>query len=58
MSGQAEQGAGHGATLSLPLMAAGAGMGVALLGTGLYLWSVHGAAIFTDMVSAALAWCM
>lgn len=42
----------------LPLMAVGAGMGTALLGTGLYLWSVHGASIFTDMVSAALAWCM
>ena len=45
-------------TVSLPLIAAGAGALVALLGTGLYLWAVHGAAIFTDLVSAAIAWCM
>ena len=41
----------------LPLIAVASGLGVALLGTGLYLWSLHGAAIFTDLVSAAIAWC-
>lgn len=42
---------------TLSLMAVVAGAVVALLAIGLYLWSVHGAAIFTDLVSAAIAWC-
>lgn len=42
---------------ALPIIAIAAGIGVALLATGLYLWSIHGAAIFTDLVSAAIAWC-
>lgn len=42
---------------SLPLIAVVAGAFVALLGTGIYLWSIHGAAIFTDLVSAAISWC-
>lgn len=54
MTGHAEE----TPALSLPLIAVGAGIGVALLATGLYLWAIHGAAIFTDLVSAAIAWCM
>ena len=40
-----------------PLIAVASGAVVALLAMGLYLWSLHGAAIFTDLVSAAIAWC-
>ena len=28
-----------------------------LVGAGLLLWSRHGAAVFSDTVMAALAWC-
>jgi hypothetical protein len=42
---------------SMPLIAVASGMVLALLVMGLYLWSLHGAAIFTDLVSAAIAWC-
>ena len=43
--------------LSLPVLASLAGAGVALLGFGLFLWATRGAAIFTDLVSSAIAWC-
>jgi hypothetical protein len=33
------------------------GLGVVLLGGGLALWWLHGEAVFTALVSAALAWC-
>ena len=42
---------------TLALIAVAAGVFVALLATGIYLWTIHGAAIFTDLVSAAIAWC-
>ena len=32
------------------------GLGVVLLGGGLALWWLHGEAVFTALVSAALAW--
>jgi len=53
MTDQAEATTG----LSLPVLASLAGAGVGLLGFGLFLWATRGAAIFTDLVSAAIAWC-
>ncbi len=32
-------------------------LGIVLLGGGLALWWINGEAVFTAMVSAALAWC-
>ena len=33
------------------------GLGVVMLGGGLALWWLHGEAVFTALVSSALAWC-
>jgi hypothetical protein len=33
------------------------GTTLCLVGAGLLLWSRHGAAVFSDTVLAALAWC-
>jgi hypothetical protein len=30
---------------------------LSLVGAGLFLWERHGAAVFSDTVLAALAWC-
>lgn len=38
-------------------MALWAGAGLCLLATGLVLWDARGAAVFTDVLSAAIAWC-
>jgi hypothetical protein len=38
------------------LIVAGAAA-LCLVGAGLLLWSRHGAAVFSDTVLAALAWC-
>jgi hypothetical protein len=40
---------------ALALWAAAA---VALIASGMVLWTARAEAVFTDMVSAALAWCM
>jgi hypothetical protein len=34
-----------------------AGAGLALVAAGLLLWADRGARVFTDMLSAAFAWC-
>ena len=34
-----------------------AGAGLALVAAGLLLWADRGARVFTDMLSAAIAWC-
>jgi hypothetical protein len=33
------------------------GAGLALVAAGLLLWADRGARVFTDMLSAAIAWC-
>jgi hypothetical protein len=32
--------------------------GAALIASGLVLWSARADAVFTDLISAAIAWCM
>ncbi len=51
--------AAHTATKPAILIAGGLWVGaiLAVVGAGLVLWSARGAAVFTDVVSAALAWC-
>jgi hypothetical protein len=52
--------AAHPTTKPAILIAGGlwAGAILAVVGAGLVLWSARGAAVFTDVVSAALAWCL
>ena len=40
-----------------PALLAGAAVVLCLVAAGLLLWSQHGAAVFSDTVLAALAWC-
>lgn len=40
-----------------PAFIIAAAAALSLVGAGLLLWSRHGAAVFSDTVLAALAWC-
>ena len=40
-----------------PALLVAAMAGLCLVAAGLLLWSRHGAAVFSDTVLAALAWC-
>jgi hypothetical protein len=42
---------------SRPAMLVAAAAALCLVGAGLLLWWRHGAAVFSDTVLAALAWC-
>jgi len=42
---------------SRPALLVAAVAALCLVGAGLLLWSRHGAAVFSDTVLAALAWC-
>ena len=40
-----------------PVLVIAAAAALCLIGAGLLLWARHGAAVFSDTVVAALAWC-
>jgi hypothetical protein len=47
----------RGPRASRPALIVTAAAALCLVGTGLLLWSQHGAVVFSETVLAALAWC-
>jgi uncharacterized iron-regulated membrane protein len=57
MSAVAEHEATQARRSNRPVLLVAAAAALCLVGAGLLLWSRHGAAVFSDTVLAALAWC-